>query len=206
MTPQSRTLETYLTVSASLGCIASSASAAVTVYGENSANDTNANPVGIDLGVFYGSYRVLDSAVSNYSVFAQMGAPSVIFTRGEDQSINIGSGTVDGEYGDTSGGFANGAVIGDQNYALISFDGNDDVYEAVAQFSLDANGNGYLIAIATTNPVPNPQDLGSVGGPALAISRGKAMIDAAIPEPSSLALLALGSAGLVTRRQRRKTL
>jgi PEP-CTERM motif len=97
-----------------------------------------------------------------------------------------------------------GAVAG-VNYVNVTFDGFDGVAEAVAQFYLDGAGGGYLMAIATTNAIPNPQNLSAVGGSALSISAGKAMIDAAaIPEPSSLMLLALGATGLAARRQRRK--
>ncbi len=62
------------------------------------------------------------------------------------------------------------------------------------------------MAIATLNDIPNPQDLYAVGGSELSISTGKAMIDAAaaIPEPSSLALLALGATGLIARRRRQQ--
>ena len=87
----------------------------------------------------------------------------------------------------------------------ISFDGAKNDFEAVGQFFFDGQGGGFLIAIATINEITNPQDLSGVGGPALSISEGRALIEAAaVPEPSSLTLLALGSAGLACRRSRRK--
>lgn len=91
-----------------------------------------------------------------------------------------------------SGNFLRGAQTGDQNYVNVSLNGDDDVYETVAQFYFDGNAGGRLVGQASRED-----------GTALSISDGKAAIDnfSAVPEPSSLSLLALGASGLLLRRR-----
>jgi hypothetical protein len=185
---QSR-LATYLTVGLGAGCLAGHADAATVVsfYGPGAKNSfsTPATPPGIDVGSFVtaGNRYLVDSATA-FAAFSYSGG---YFTNGSDLVIaNYGNG----QYFQ-AGGAINGAVLGsNQNYANLSFDSGTGPYEAVGQFYLDGAGGGYLVALARNDD-----------NSALSISDGKAAIDA-VPEPSSLVLLALGAGGLLARRKR----
>ena len=115
------------------------------------------------------------------------------WTQGTDLPDNAILGVGPWAYYSGTGGFAYGASVG-VNYANISFNGDDDIYEAVAKFNFDGAGGGVLVAIAKDN---------TLGG--LTISAGVTAIDgAAVPEPSAmlLGLLAVGSSACARRRAR----
>ena len=198
----------YLAVTAGVGCASSVANAGVVFYGNASNTNIQADPNGLNFNSFAfpaefggGGRRIISS---DNLFFGYESGGSGFLTRGVDM---FPTQYVEDQFSYHNFSiFWQGGVAGDQNYANISFNGADSVYEAVAQFYLDGSGGGYLMAIATLNEITNPQDLSTVGGLGLGIAAGKAMIDAAavsaVPEPSShLALLALGAGGLTLRRR-----
>ena len=184
-------IKSYLAVATGSCCAASFAHGAVVFYGPGAQSSTTTPPTpdGFNISLDSGAALVGSFDEENPVLFNYSGGD--YFTQGGDLAADVAASIGYYIYG---GEFTAGAMLGDQNYANLTFDADDTVFEAVGQFFFDGADGGYLVAIATNED-----------GSALSISDGVDLIDAAsVPEPSGLTLLALGSAGLLARRQRRK--
>ncbi|MEY3895579.1 MAG: hypothetical protein RLZZ214_1098, partial [Verrucomicrobiota bacterium] len=172
------------------GAAATSAEGAttVTVYGSGVTPHAGINP---SVTSFNPGYMVLDyDGGPNGSFFSA--AEGAFFSRGTDLSSD--SSWSAGYFQPPGNTYSYGAQSGDANYVNLSLNGNDGIYEAVAQFHITA-GELWLIALAKNSDNSD-----------LSISAGKTAIEggatSAVPEVSGhLALLALGSAGVLTRRR-----
>ncbi len=189
-------LGAYLTAAVGIGTLAGTANAAtvVTLYGPGAQNPSTspATPLGINIGKSIPPLNIFDADLSGSisSIFAKSG--SAYFTQGSDLVASLAG--LKGTYYSFKGGFQGGAQAGPLNYANISFNGNDGVYEAVAQFFFTGTGAGYLMALARSDDYS-----------ALSISAGKAAIDgaSAIPEPASvMSTMGLLASGLLIRRRK----
>lgn len=187
-------LAAYLGAGIGAGCLAGQSEAAtiVTLYGPGAQNTTTtpSTPAGITIGFgYYDGNRYVTDAGAARVAFSNTG--NSYFTTGGDLDTSTGLNWGFGTYL-REGSAAHGAILNsDQNFANISFNGADGVYEGVGQFYLTSNGTGYLVAMAVNDD-----------GTALSISAGVDAIEA-VPEPSGLALLALGAGGLLVRRRRK---
>ena len=187
-------LSSYLSagIAATATFQSSDAATVVTLYGPGAKNPstTPATPVGIAIGNPAINDQLDAFPYKGSNSFFARSVTGQYFTTGTDLTIKTSGGYGD-FYDSDTGNFLNGANSGSANYVNISFNGNDGVYEAVGQFNIQSQGNSYLIALAINDD-----------GSELSISAGKAAIDA-VPEPSAIALLALGAGGMAMRRRRK---
>ena len=184
-------LGTYLAVTAGVGCASSVAEASTTVtfFGQDAEND-----FGIALS-FSPSFTLGDP---EFSPVDALPIGTLYFEGGYEgggrfsNGLNESAGNLYSPIVDYVIGF-NGVEVGDLNFIMFTTDFGVLDSNGVAQFSLDGSGGGFLVSTALSDD-----------GSFLSLADGIAAINAAsVPEPSSLALLALGATGLAARRKRK---
>ena len=191
-------LRSYLAVTAGVGCAASVAEASTTVtfFEQGAANDFGIS-VSFSPGgeISYPSGETATTPAFGSISVDQYETPTRFSSdiNGYIGDLRFSSITYwAANFGDGEGGF--GEVFGDQNFIAFSSDSKSIASNGVAQFSLDGAGGGFLVATAVSGD-----------GSILSVADGIAAINAAsVPEPSSLALLALGATGLAARRRRKQ--
>ena len=215
-TPQNK-LSSYLAITTSLACT-SAANSSTIVFSNGPLADSNITTAyNNDFlpNFFYPAaapanrgLSVLNNLPYGFAYVAGDVAGNYFFNASESTTaVGVGGNSLGFDLIYFSGGsFISGAEQGSDNFSLVDLN-NDGIFESVLQFEFtdDSNESGDVIAIASNGAIDSTTSEFITGGDTLSLADGISAIQAAaIPEPSSLTLLALGAAGLAARRQRKK--